>query len=299
MMKKVIISTLLAMISSTLAFGQDWSDVWEFNDEAGTPLNLAANTGTSGMLKFDQRDPDAGPPTGGATDGSGLFVVEGDTSQSFRSSDTTGYGGVLSAEWVITGWELDSKDVNQSQSFRSAGIRMRDNDAGINIIHFQLNQQGSGNVRIRYSWDGEGNWAVIADGLEQVSSTVYTVGITLDKATGAFTITLNGSEAGTGTAAGAAGVNRFNLYSQGQYQAAPYDQDFVKYDSLKFNATEVAAPTWAGYAIDELGWVDTFPWIGYINVIEGDWVWVLNLQKYIYLPESFVSEAGSWGYVPD
>jgi hypothetical protein len=298
-MKKPITTLILGLLATTVAFGQEWSDAWEFNDEAGTPINVAANSGTSGMLQFDQRNPDDGPPTGGATDGAGLFVVTGDTSQSFRAANITGYGGVLSAEWVITGWDLDSKDVNQSQSFRSAGIRFRDQDLSSNVLHIQLNQQGTGNVRMRYQWDNDNaTWTVFADALDLVSSTTYVIGATLDTATGAFSVTLNGAEVGSGTTTGHPGVNRFNLYSQGQYQAAPYDQDFVNYDSLKFNATVIPEPTWAGYTIGVDGWVDTTPWLGWVNVSGGDWIYMLGFSKYVYLPESIVTESGSWGYVP-
>ncbi|MEX0325028.1 MAG: hypothetical protein AB3N33_02950 [Puniceicoccaceae bacterium] len=55
---------------------------------------------------------------------------------------------------------------------------------------------------------------------------------------------------------------------------------------------------WAGYAVDGEGWVDTSPWLGWINVSQGDYVWSINLGKYIYLPEGFVSESGAWSYVP-
>ena len=61
---------------------------------------------------------------------------------------------------------------------------------------------------------------------------------------------------------------------------------------------EASTPKWAGYDVDELGWVDTTPWLGWINVGQGDYVWSINLGKYIYLPEEFVSESGAWSYVP-
>ena len=58
------------------------------------------------------------------------------------------------------------------------------------------------------------------------------------------------------------------------------------------------APKWAGYDILTDGWVDTTPWMGFINVSGGDWIWNVNLNKYLYLPESFVGEAGAWTYAP-
>lgn len=54
--------------------------------------------------------------------------------------------------------------------------------------------------------------------------------------------------------------------------------------------------TWAGYPVDEGGNVDTTPWMGFINVAAGEWVWSYSLGKWIYLPEEFVSESGAWTY---
>ncbi|MEX0325045.1 MAG: hypothetical protein AB3N33_03035 [Puniceicoccaceae bacterium] len=56
--------------------------------------------------------------------------------------------------------------------------------------------------------------------------------------------------------------------------------------------------TWAGYSVDEQGWTDTTPWLGWINVSQGDYIWSISLNKYIYMPEGFVSESGAWSYVP-
>lgn len=56
--------------------------------------------------------------------------------------------------------------------------------------------------------------------------------------------------------------------------------------------------TWAGYAVDASGNVDTVMWMGYLNVAGGDWVWTYSLSKYIYLPEGFVSPSGAWTYIP-
>jgi hypothetical protein len=59
-----------------------------------------------------------------------------------------------------------------------------------------------------------------------------------------------------------------------------------------------AQPTeWAGYAIDESGWVDTGAFMGMVYPL-GDFVYALDLGQWIYLPESFVVEGGAWTYLP-
>lgn len=55
------------------------------------------------------------------------------------------------------------------------------------------------------------------------------------------------------------------------------------------------APTWAGYAIDESGWVDTGDFLGMIYPV-GDYIYVLNLDGWLLLPESHVDAGGAWAF---
>lgn len=55
--------------------------------------------------------------------------------------------------------------------------------------------------------------------------------------------------------------------------------------------------TWAAYAVDANGDVNTDAFLGWINVATGDWVWSYTLDQYIYLPESSVGDTGAWMYV--
>ena len=54
---------------------------------------------------------------------------------------------------------------------------------------------------------------------------------------------------------------------------------------------------WAGYPIVD-GYVDTGAFLGWLNISADPWIWSLSLNKYIYLPEEFVAEAGAWSYFP-
>lgn len=70
---------------------------------------------------------------------------------------------------------------------------------------------------------------------------------------------------------------------------------------------ETVAPTpansWAFWTIDESGWIDTDSgdnvFMGSIYVNNAPWIYVQNLNKYIYLPEDFVTESGTWSYILD
>lgn len=59
-----------------------------------------------------------------------------------------------------------------------------------------------------------------------------------------------------------------------------------------------SATSWAGWPIlDEAGTVDTGDWLGRLNVASGDWVWSYAMGRFLYLPESLVSSAGSWAFL--
>jgi hypothetical protein len=79
----------------------------------------------------------------------------------------------------------------------------------------------------------------------------------------------------------------------------PTTNQIVQYDN--FSLTEVVqntTPKWAGYPVDPSGWVDTTPWLGWINVAQGSYVWSVSFAKYIYLPEAWVGSSGAWTYIP-
>jgi hypothetical protein len=57
-------------------------------------------------------------------------------------------------------------------------------------------------------------------------------------------------------------------------------------------------PTWAGYPIHSDGQsVDTTPWIGWIDISNAPWIYVYDLNKYIYAPEQNVGPGGGWVWV--
>ena len=58
------------------------------------------------------------------------------------------------------------------------------------------------------------------------------------------------------------------------------------------------AATWAGYPIEPDGRsVFTDGFLGWIDIGEGDWVYVYALNKYLYAPEGNVSQSGGWVWI--
>ena len=60
----------------------------------------------------------------------------------------------------------------------------------------------------------------------------------------------------------------------------------------------IGEATWAGYPVDEKGWVDTEDWMGWLNGTHAPWIWSESMNGYIYLPEENVSDIGAWLYAP-
>jgi hypothetical protein len=78
-----------------------------------------------------------------------------------------------------------------------------------------------------------------------------------------------------------------NTVGAGEY----IDLDTVTIETFA-NAPE---PTlWYGYTFDDQGWADTTPWLGWVNVTDDPWIWVINLGKYIY-----AGDDSGWAYVPN
>lgn len=55
--------------------------------------------------------------------------------------------------------------------------------------------------------------------------------------------------------------------------------------------------TWAGWPIQENGWVDTGSFLGWVYPV-GDFLFIQDLGKYVYLPESHVGPGGAWMFIP-
>jgi hypothetical protein len=72
-------------------------------------------------------------------------------------------------------------------------------------------------------------------------------------------------------------------------------------DDIKVSISQgdEAPTTWAGYEMNaETGDVDTGSFLGWINVLGGEYVWSYSMNSWLYLPEENVSDAGAWTYVP-
>lgn len=68
---------------------------------------------------------------------------------------------------------------------------------------------------------------------------------------------------------------------------------YIAVDNLVLAST----PTWAGFDVEADGWVYTGAFLGMVYPA-GEYVYVLDTGKYLFLPESAVTTSGAWVYLP-
>ena len=79
-----------------------------------------------------------------------------------------------------------------------------------------------------------------------------------------------------------------------------YSDDFyLDPDGVNLSSPLDGGPaTWAGYPIvNDAGDVDTGSFLDWVNVLNKPWIYVYNLNKYVYLPEGAVGDFGAWMFV--
>jgi hypothetical protein len=64
-------------------------------------------------------------------------------------------------------------------------------------------------------------------------------------------------------------------------------------------AIQFGGTYWNGRPVDENGWTDTGTSLGWLNVRHAPWTWSPSYQKWMYLPESNLAQAGTWTYIPN
>ena len=78
----------------------------------------------------------------------------------------------------------------------------------------------------------------------------------------------------------------------------PAQNEFMLFEVVNMHLTvyDVAqVETWAGFAIRADGWVDTGDFLGLVYPV-GDYIYILSLEGWMYLPEAHVEAEGAWGF---
>jgi hypothetical protein len=76
-----------------------------------------------------------------------------------------------------------------------------------------------------------------------------------------------------------------------------YNTD-VKIDNVMVATVSPGDNKWAGYDIIDGQFVDTGSLLGLLEITSAPWVYSYDLGRYIYLPESAVSQSGAWTFFP-
>lgn len=82
-----------------------------------------------------------------------------------------------------------------------------------------------------------------------------------------------------------------------EYDGAAMDSGSIYFENLEGYIEGEGGTTWAGYDVDENGWANTGDWMGWVNVTYAPWVSVVNIDNYIYVEESGVTDSGAWMYI--
>lgn len=76
-----------------------------------------------------------------------------------------------------------------------------------------------------------------------------------------------------------------------------YDTD-VKIDNIVVTSAAPDDNKWAGYDIDENGYVNTGDWMGMVYAANEPWVWRAETGEWLYIPDTAVTTGGVWGFMP-
>lgn len=94
-------------------------------------------------------------------------------------------------------------------------------------------------------------------------------------------------------------------YEVKSFQTDPNDPDsdddtFSDYDEVIIHRTDptVFNPIWGLYIVHADNWVDTSDWLGWLNLKDGGWVWSVNEDDYLWIPDSSAAAGSGWIYAP-
>lgn len=101
-------------------------------------------------------------------------------------------------------------------------------------------------------------------------------------------------------------VRSFTLMVEADTPPDVYDLEFAmagKVGDTLFYQDEhfylaVGMSFWGPFPVRAQGIVDTGPWLDYMNVVNGDWVWSYSLNGWLYIKADSISDAGAWSYIP-
>ncbi len=89
----------------------------------------------------------------------------------------------------------------------------------------------------------------------------------------------------------------FELHTS--WDGSAMDTGSIYFEDIEaYIESESVDPTlWAGYTIDENGWVDTGEWMGHLYVAHAPWIYSSADMKWLYMPEEGVGAGGAWNFL--
>jgi hypothetical protein len=95
------------------------------------------------------------------------------------------------------------------------------------------------------------------------------------------------------------GVARDDILNGGAFNAglASASETYRLYAISEMLTVPEGGPTWAGYTIDENGWVNTGDWLGWVFVNNAPYNYILSLDSWMFMSEEAVGTTGAWAYI--
>lgn len=279
-----------------LASAQVTLQEWTFDDANGTIIGESSNSGNPGDWVFSDglTDQQATVTNGalrffGASTGDGIL-------NAFTSGDTVFTTGIYELSLTVS-------DFSFSGEGTTGWVQFLIKSEGNNLIIFRVQESPSETLRLWLRSGSGGEFYALA-GVNTDPGGTITISASINMDDQTFTCSIDSFNDnfdvvsmgpfpfnGTGDVTGLAIASQLN-------NATTETTDYLDISEIRLTGPEyISLPdTWAGYEIDENGWIDTAGFMGQLYINLDPWIWSENWGRWIYMPEEYVSDTGSWAY---
>ncbi len=305
-MKLHITIKKLGLCLSALIPGMLSGDVvlqeWTFDVPNGTTLDQAVNTGDPGGWIFD-----AGLTANQASVVNGALRVHGASVASPTAANVISDLGFTSGEYqfsfTITDFDLFSV-IEPGATLAWVQLLVKSNGANVVLIRVEEDRQGFLRIWARPPAPADGDPTIFPITTGTFFPGPITVTATVNMDDGTVVMAVDSPESGISTSVGPLPLQNYEpgdpftglgITSNFSVERSS-SSDYIEFGEIRVTGPEVAVELWAGYEVDQDGWIDTGDFMGQLNVELDPWIWSSELERWIYMSEENVTDTGAWFY---